>query len=323
MAGPAAIRFTDGLPSRPQYGERIRLFIAQGPNSGVGFCLMGDRLMVGREGTDIALSDPNISRNHLELRWNGTNYAAKDLGSANGFLLNKKRVLDAVVKPGDILLVGVSVIEVVAPGGARGKASAKERKRQTESEKREKAQVAKKRTLVMAAIALLVIMAHSASEDKVQTFRERGKIEIEDEETKPKKKIKKEDAEAAIREVITGGETSMGQRQDANRFFKDGVRDFNNHNYRRSILAFETALTVDPSHNTAKLYLKSAKRNFEKEIKDTFKAAVKAHKALRFNEAKMHYENVLRALDDDKSNEMYIKSTESLKQMEKELGAMQ
>ncbi len=323
MAGPAAIRFPDGLPSRPQYGERIRFFVAQGPDMGTGFCLIGDRLTVGRENADIALQDPNVSRSHLELRWTGKSYSAKDLGSANGFLINKKRVLDTELKPGDVLLVGASVIEVVSLGASRGRASVKERKRLSEKEIAEKAKIAKKRTLVLSAVVLLIILAHSASEDKVQTFRERGKIDIEDEQAVPKKKIKKSDARAAINEVITGGETTMGQRQDANRFFMDGVREFNNHNYKRAIRAFETALTVDPSHNTAKLYLNTAKRNLEKEIQDTFKAAVKAQKALRFSEAKMHYENVMRFLDDDKNNEMYVKSSESLKQMEKDLGAMQ
>lgn len=116
---------------------------------------------------------------------------------------------------------------------------------------------------------------------------------------------------------MTGGEATTGQRQDANRFFKDGMREYRNKNYRRAIIAFETALTVDPSHNMAKLYLKSTTHDFEREIKDTFKAAVKAQKALRFSEARMHYENVLRYLENDKRNEMYVRSEEAIKNIEK------
>lgn len=325
MNGPAAIKFSKGLPSRPQYGERARLFVAQGPDMGAGFCLLGDRILVGRDDSDVALVDPNVSRRHIEFRWDGKSYSVKDLGSANGLIVNKKRVLDAEIKNGDVLMIGASIIEVVPPGVAKGRMVAKENKKLTESGLSLKASVAKKRTMVMFALVMLVLLAYSASENKVETFRERGKIEIDEIDNKNTKKLtakeKKQrikDAQEAIKEITTGAESTVGQRQDANRFFKDGAREYNNRNYRRAIIAFETALTVDPSHNMAKLYLKSAKTAFDKEIKETFKAAVKAHKALRFSEARMHYENVLRFLENDKQNEMYVSATKALNEIEVE-----
>jgi predicted component of type VI protein secretion system len=79
----------------------------------------GKRLMVGPTGVtlgrsrqcDIVLQDPNVSRQHAEIRPRGGSWVLNDLGSTNGSLLNGRRIeRPEVLKPGDEIEVGTSVI---------------------------------------------------------------------------------------------------------------------------------------------------------------------------------------------------------------------
>jgi hypothetical protein len=65
-------------------------------------------LTVGRsERCDVVLSDPTVSRRHLELRPAGPGqWLAIDVGSLNGTWLAKRRVARALVVPGDELWLG-------------------------------------------------------------------------------------------------------------------------------------------------------------------------------------------------------------------------
>jgi Protein of unknown function (DUF3662)/FHA domain len=79
----------------------------------------GKRLVVGPAGAtlgrsrqcDVVLSDPNVSREHAEIRPRGDSWVLSDLGSTNGTLLNGNRIgRPEVIKRGDEIEVGTSVI---------------------------------------------------------------------------------------------------------------------------------------------------------------------------------------------------------------------
>jgi hypothetical protein len=79
----------------------------------------GKRLVVGPVGAtvgrsrqcDIVLTDPNVSRQHAELRPRGGSWVLSDLGATNGVVLNGRRI-DApeVVRPGDRIELGTSTL---------------------------------------------------------------------------------------------------------------------------------------------------------------------------------------------------------------------
>jgi len=60
---------------------------------------------------DVVLNDPNVSRQHAEIRPRGGSWVLTDLGSTNGSCINGRRI-DApeVIKPGDEIELGTSVI---------------------------------------------------------------------------------------------------------------------------------------------------------------------------------------------------------------------
>ena len=79
----------------------------------------GKRLVVGPAGAtigrslqcDVVLDDPNISRQHAEVRPRGGSWVLTDLGSTNGCLLNGRRIeAPEVIKPGDTIKLGTSVL---------------------------------------------------------------------------------------------------------------------------------------------------------------------------------------------------------------------
>ena len=80
----------------------------------------GKRLVVGPTGAtigrsrqcDVVLNDPNVSRQHAEIRPRGGSWVLTDLGSTNGSSLNGRRIEGPeVIKPGDEVEVGTSVIK--------------------------------------------------------------------------------------------------------------------------------------------------------------------------------------------------------------------
>jgi pSer/pThr/pTyr-binding forkhead associated (FHA) protein len=64
----------------------------------------------GRQ-ADVVLSDPNVSRQHAEIRPRGGSWVLSDLGSTNGSQLNGRRVDGSeVLRSGDEIELGASVL---------------------------------------------------------------------------------------------------------------------------------------------------------------------------------------------------------------------
>jgi hypothetical protein len=57
---------------------------------------------------DVVLTDPNVSRQHAELRLTGAQVVLRDLGSTNGTRVNRRAVTQVVLQPGDRIEVGAT-----------------------------------------------------------------------------------------------------------------------------------------------------------------------------------------------------------------------
>ena len=69
--------------------------------------------IVGRERSQcgIVLRDPNVSRRHAELRYDGRDWHIVDLRSTNGTLVNDVDVDECVLRDGDLLTLGLVNLE--------------------------------------------------------------------------------------------------------------------------------------------------------------------------------------------------------------------
>lgn len=85
----------------------FRLTVLAGPEEGRDFSFDRIEITIGRTmENDVVLPDPGISRQHLSIRDKGGAYILKDLGSSNGTLLNGRKVLEEVLKSGDVITIG-------------------------------------------------------------------------------------------------------------------------------------------------------------------------------------------------------------------------
>jgi FhaA, N-terminal domain/FHA domain len=79
----------------------------------------GRRMRIGPAGAtigrsrqcEVVIDDPNVSRQHAEIRPRGGSWVVNDLGSTNGSSLNGRRIMSPeVLKPGDEIELGTAVI---------------------------------------------------------------------------------------------------------------------------------------------------------------------------------------------------------------------
>ena len=113
-AGPSAGDFghtmvysadREARPLEPALDRGQALLIAEGRRN----VLTGDHVMVGRSrDCDVVVSDPNVSRRHIELRRGERGWAAIDLGSTNGMKVNGRRLSHAELERGDRITIGIT-----------------------------------------------------------------------------------------------------------------------------------------------------------------------------------------------------------------------
>ncbi|HYZ27640.1 MAG TPA: DUF3662 and FHA domain-containing protein [Thermoleophilaceae bacterium] len=74
--------------------------------------LAGERLTIGRSrDSEIVIEDPNVSRQHAEVRKTIEGWMIVDLGSTNGVKVNGRRVQEEVLRPGDKITLGLVELE--------------------------------------------------------------------------------------------------------------------------------------------------------------------------------------------------------------------
>ena len=103
----------------------IEARLREGPaGAGPGTLVLpsGERLQLGEEvvtvgrtpNSTIVLADPNVSRNHAEIRPHGNGWVLVDLGSTNGSRVNGTRVTSHELAEGDEIAFGNTVLQFEA-----------------------------------------------------------------------------------------------------------------------------------------------------------------------------------------------------------------
>jgi pSer/pThr/pTyr-binding forkhead associated (FHA) protein len=105
------------VPNGPQFALR---FIS-GKYQGGEFPLRMDReIVVGRSSDlDMVLVEDMVSRKHAKIAATGDQIVIQDLGSTNGTFVNGEKIKKARLKEGDRILIGTSIIKLIAVDGAQ------------------------------------------------------------------------------------------------------------------------------------------------------------------------------------------------------------
>jgi pSer/pThr/pTyr-binding forkhead associated (FHA) protein len=83
------------------------LVVRRGPNAGSRFLLDADVTTAGRHPeSDIFLDDVTVSRRHAEFRKTPDGYSVRDVGSLNGSYVNRERIDEIALHPGDEVQIG-------------------------------------------------------------------------------------------------------------------------------------------------------------------------------------------------------------------------
>jgi len=97
-----------GLPVRT-----LSVEVLEGPDAGARLCDVSDVLSVGTaEGNALRLTDPTVSRFHLELSRRGDRVLVRDPGSTNGTTVGTVTVREGAVAPGTVLQLGRTQLKV-------------------------------------------------------------------------------------------------------------------------------------------------------------------------------------------------------------------
>jgi len=88
--------------------ESSRLVMSQGPQPGQTFTLDQERITLGRDPScEIAISDPQVSRQHARITRQGEMIVIEDLGSTNGTFVNGMRLTNPhTLINGDVIGLG-------------------------------------------------------------------------------------------------------------------------------------------------------------------------------------------------------------------------
>ena len=107
---PAALR----LPA----GKKLSLAVISGPDAGKTFAIEKPRVVVGRAGSDIVLSDAEISRSHAAIEVEDDSVTVFDLESTNGTYFGGERVESAPLDQYGEFEVGGSTLMLIVTESA-------------------------------------------------------------------------------------------------------------------------------------------------------------------------------------------------------------
>lgn len=299
-----AIRLKSAQATK-QAGERARIKIVRGPDTGAIYAVVGSTILIGRgEECDIALSDLKTSRRHAQMVEEGLTWKVKDLGSANGILWNGLPVKLQEVKSQDLISLGDTQVQFILNDlmllGQDLKPYQQVKRPPVPSKP------AARPFILVGALGIIGWVLFTGTNESSKTQKKNsGRVA---------------DAVSDVRDLAnySPSQSLTQMKRDAETFFQFGFREFREKNYLRAKLQFETVLQISPGHSLARAYLAETKKAIDEEIDFHLTLGKKDDEIGKVREAKAHYEAVLRLLNSDKLHPAYGQADQALKKLEKE-----
>jgi predicted Zn finger-like uncharacterized protein len=97
---------------------KLSLAVIAGPDAGRIYLIETPRVVIGRDGVDLSLDDPEVSRQHAAIEVSGDLVKVVDLGSSNGTLVGEEQVAEAPLEnQGEFTIGGTTLMLIVTPAG--------------------------------------------------------------------------------------------------------------------------------------------------------------------------------------------------------------
>jgi pSer/pThr/pTyr-binding forkhead associated (FHA) protein len=115
--GSVAAQVIDPMKAiaKPDSSKKWFLQVIQGENEGKKYPLSGSMTFGRSVKCELCFNDAELSRRHCEFFFKDGVLEVKDLGSANGVLLNRAKITAATLQAGDQMQMGGVVLLVIGP----------------------------------------------------------------------------------------------------------------------------------------------------------------------------------------------------------------
>ena len=310
-----------------QQGERARLKVVQGPDSGAIYVITAATARIGRgEDSDVILSDLKSSRVHAELFLDGTGWAVRDLKSANGILHNGKSAVTARLQFQDTITLGGTTLEFIKSDevGTQILMSPAQMVSQAQESSLKTGLLSEVTIPGIAGLNLGFLKspakgslgATSGASQTRKNFLIGGAVLfllffILKGDEKPKAPERKAETNIDSRNLASYLPPSENNKA-ADVLFKDGFREYISGNYNRARTQFETVLQISPNHTLANLYLENCNKSVEGEVKLHLESGKRSRISGKLKDARAHFERVLRLLYKDQTNPSFLEAREQL-----------
>ena len=98
-------------PTMEVGSKELSLTLMNGPQKGL-IVPLGQKLMIGRSKSDLNINDSKVSRNHASIEIRNNQYWFTDQGSTNGSIINNRPAKSQMLKPGDVIKLGETLLQV-------------------------------------------------------------------------------------------------------------------------------------------------------------------------------------------------------------------
>jgi pSer/pThr/pTyr-binding forkhead associated (FHA) protein len=273
------------------------LEVVKGLDAGSRFKITGPRVLFGRDkDSDIVIDDKSVSRKHAELIYLEGGYLLKDLDSAQGVVVNGRKVKDHFLKSGDIFIIGSSsyryinfsqvdspirdktipgiklsdLNKVPIPMAMKGKTN-------------------KKRLIIYgglgAFLLIFILLLSGGDKEKEET-----------EEQKTESSVTKEEFDIEDMDIDYKLEIEEGMEEffkKANEYYFTGRREFLLKNYTRALEEFRKALTFYPRHANARYYAKVTEQRLKEQGEELLNVGKKLFYQFKYDLASRNFQEVM------------------------------
>lgn len=120
-AASAPVRARRATGAQRAIGGGAKLVCNAGPAQGQEFPLDGDEVVIGRAAENaVSIADTSVSRKHVLLRRTEAGWAASDMGSGNGTMVNGVTISEETpLSSGDVITLGDSELQLLEEAPAR------------------------------------------------------------------------------------------------------------------------------------------------------------------------------------------------------------
>lgn len=302
-----------------QLGESPILEQLSGSDKGQVFELKADRITIGRnDNNDIVIVGEAVSRYHacVEKDESGGFYV-RDQGSKNGVQVNNVTVGEAALKDGDLVQIGSFMFRFRAPIGSElpdhaGESEAEGEYAGVPQMSSRSAGPKSKRPLLYGAVGLvLFLVVYMTNDDGKKPDAATGGdaaaqnngLPVLPQPSPPPPFQDKNTAPSLVgsddpllRDSGDPNSKKTIEAEEAEQYYKKGLREYTDENYHRAIELFRTALTLNRQHAMASYYLQLTYFEVETLANKNFEIGRKYFEAMHYQRSIYHFGEVISLL---------------------------